>query len=174
MRERAMEDFIRQSTGRLLRLAYLLTGDNGAAEDLVQEVMLGELRNWARTDSPEQRRSHVLRQLIRTHLATRPQTTSTERIFDTDIVAFGDALSTQRDGNASRVETRQALHDLPPLQRTVLVLMCFENLDEEEAAELLDLTLPRVTELAHRASTAMRSNWPGSARMLAAAEGPGS
>lgn len=51
----AFEEFVAGSTASLLRTAYLVTGDAGHAEDLVQESLFKIARNWSRVvtmDSP--------------------------------------------------------------------------------------------------------------------------
>ncbi|MFY9915576.1 MAG: sigma factor-like helix-turn-helix DNA-binding protein [Nocardioidaceae bacterium] len=165
MRDRDVEAFVRETTAHLLQLAFLLTCDNGHAEDLVQEVMLGELRNWEPSDTPERRRAHVTRVLIRTHLATHHSVTRrTFTSFDHELVAFGEDGDTHRmPMQRPPVETRQLLSDLSPEQRVVLVLKYFENLDDESIASLLNLTADHVRALADRACTSMREPPPATA-----------
>ncbi len=157
MRDKDIETFVRENAAHLLQLAFLLTCDNGHAEDLVQEVILGELRNWEPADTHERRRSHVRRALIRTHLTTRQ--TLTARISgprDHELVAFGAARNSHRvTPDHPAVETHQVLYDLSAEQRAVLVLKYFENLDDEEIASFLDLSPDRVRAIADRACTSM-------------------
>src|SRR5215813_15671470 len=40
------DQFVRDSSPRLLRMAYLLTGDRGHAEDVVQTALLQVARKW--------------------------------------------------------------------------------------------------------------------------------
>ena len=42
------DQFVRDSSPRLLRMAYLLTGDRGHAEDVVQTALLQVARKWRR------------------------------------------------------------------------------------------------------------------------------
>ncbi|HEV2376595.1 MAG TPA: sigma factor [Streptosporangiaceae bacterium] len=53
------DEFVRVSSGPLLRTGYLLTGDRGHAEDLLQETLLRVARHWRaarRTPEPYARR----------------------------------------------------------------------------------------------------------------------
>ncbi|GAA4756830.1 hypothetical protein GCM10023350_48020 [Nocardioides endophyticus] len=43
---RAFDEFVAASADRLVRTAYLLCGDRGHAEDLVQAVLLCTARRW--------------------------------------------------------------------------------------------------------------------------------
>jgi DNA-directed RNA polymerase specialized sigma24 family protein len=46
------EDFVAVRYRQLLRTAYLLTGAQHAAEDLLQTVLLKAMRRWSRIDEP--------------------------------------------------------------------------------------------------------------------------
>ena len=43
---RSFDAFVTASSDRLLRTAYLLTGDRGHAEDVVQTALLRTARRW--------------------------------------------------------------------------------------------------------------------------------
>ena len=44
--QRAFEAFVADASGRLVGTAYLLCGDRGHAEDLVQTALLRTARRW--------------------------------------------------------------------------------------------------------------------------------
>jgi membrane carboxypeptidase/penicillin-binding protein len=46
--EQAFQEFVEGAWHRLLRTAYLLTGDHGAAEDLVQTALMRTYKHWGR------------------------------------------------------------------------------------------------------------------------------
>ncbi|MEU5935578.1 sigma factor [Micromonospora sp. NPDC047187] len=48
------DDFVRSRSGVLLRVAFLLTGDRHAAEDLLQEVLEQMYVRWRRVQSSPQ------------------------------------------------------------------------------------------------------------------------
>jgi hypothetical protein len=50
-RRAAFDQFVAETTGSLLRTAYLVTGDAGHAEDLVQESLFKIARRWSRVVS---------------------------------------------------------------------------------------------------------------------------
>jgi DNA-directed RNA polymerase specialized sigma24 family protein len=49
--------FVAGSGSRLLRTAYLLTGDRGAAEDLVQDVLARAWSRWSRVSAADEPRA---------------------------------------------------------------------------------------------------------------------
>lgn len=53
-----------EATDGLLRTAYLLTGDTGHAEDLVQETLVKIARRWSRVVSMESPRAYARRVLV--------------------------------------------------------------------------------------------------------------
>ena len=158
MREREVEDFVRENAAHLLQLAFLLTCDNDHAEDLVQEVILGELRNWEPADTPERRQSHVRSMLIRTHLSTRqPLAIRSGAPLDHEVVAIGAAPGVDRaDAHDAFLETSQQLQELSAEQRAVLVLKYYENLDDEDVAVLLESTPGRVHVITDRAFMSLK------------------
>jgi DNA-directed RNA polymerase specialized sigma24 family protein len=50
--ERAFEEFVAESGDTLLRLATLLTSDQGLGEDVYQETLHRLAARWSRVDNP--------------------------------------------------------------------------------------------------------------------------
>jgi len=124
--ERARQDFTEFVAARspeLIRVACLLTGDQHAAEDLLQSALTRAAARWGRIHtSPE---SYVRQILYREQVglwrrrARRPETTM-------------DQVPEPPAANPASVETRLALQDalrsLPAGKRAVLVLRYLEDL----------------------------------------------
>jgi RNA polymerase sigma-70 factor (sigma-E family) len=135
-----MDDFDRFVTGnleQLSRTAYLLTWDAGEAEDLTQDCLLKVARRWPRVRRMEQPGAYARRILVnlavdgaRTRARRRSELDETTTV--TDPVAH-DYLT----GLETRAELLQALAQLTPRQRAVLVLRYFNDLTEAETAEAL-------------------------------------
>ena len=149
------EAFVRARSTALLRTAYLLTGDRGAAEDLLQTTLLRVARRWstART-APEAYARTVLVNLShdrRRALFRRPREAPLPPDPD---------LMTGVDQNLDRVAERgamvRALAALPIRQRQVLVLRYFEDLSVEETAQLLHCTPGTVKAHASRGLARLR------------------
>jgi RNA polymerase sigma-70 factor (sigma-E family) len=148
------EVFVAASSDRLLRIAYLLTGDLGHAEDVVQSALLRTARRWrSARRSPEAYARTTVVNLVKDRwrgLGRRP----TESPLDHDIEATRDA-----DPYNSRLDRdllMRAARALPLSQRAVLVLRFFEDLSVEETARTLGITTGTVKSHTSRALAAMR------------------
>lgn len=157
--EAAFREFVAASGTRLLRTAYLLTGDRGHAEDLVQLALERTARRWSGlAGSPE-----AFARTVLLHAATdrrrrrraRAQEVSDE--VDEPTVADGtDQLLLRRD-------LMDALRQLPPRQRAVLVLRYFVDLSEAEAARELGISVGTVKSTASRGLERLRTLVPADA-----------
>jgi DNA-directed RNA polymerase specialized sigma24 family protein len=77
----SFEEFVRGRSQALLRTAYLLTGDWGHAEDLLQDVLTATYRHWRRVGSnaPE---AYVRRGLVNQRISRWRRRKFTERPLD--------------------------------------------------------------------------------------------
>lgn len=151
------QEYVTEQTGRLLRLAYLLTGNRHTAEDLVQEVLLRCHRRWdhvARMANPD---AYVRRALINQQLSWRRRRSSSELSVAPDLLP-ADITPDSQDCLAARDLMRRALRELPRRQRTVLALRYYEALTDAEIANLLDCSTGNVRGLASRALARLREH----------------
>src|SRR5215472_5555672 len=154
--ELTFEDFVRARSGSLLRTALLLAGQNRAeAEDLLQLALERAFRHWgrvSRTGAPER--------YVRTILANA----SADRWRRAARRAERPLLAVDQDpavaDRTAEVENRdylmRALAQLPPRQRTVLVLRYFDDLSEIETARMLGCTVGTVKAHAARGLARLR------------------
>ncbi|MCY1139584.1 SigE family RNA polymerase sigma factor [Actinoplanes sp. Pm04-4] len=127
------DDFVRSRSTGLLRVAYLLTGDRHAAEDLLQEVLEQMYVRWRRIDgAPEAyaRKALVNRATNRWRArARRPET------------PLGDQHEQPEPDHGEDVAIRSAvlaaLRDLPARQRAAVVLRYLDDLPVHEVAAAL-------------------------------------
>jgi RNA polymerase sigma-70 factor (sigma-E family) len=148
--------FVEQRWGQLNRTAYLLTGDRGIAEDLVQAALEKAHRHWARIlrkDAPE---VYVRRVMVNTALSWRRR----RRVAEVPLLA-GDESRGATDDPYGRADTRYevlaALRRLPPRTRAVLVLRYFEDLSEAEIARALRCSPGSVKSQASRGLARLRA-----------------
>jgi RNA polymerase sigma-70 factor (sigma-E family) len=145
--------FVRGSSTRLLRSAWLLVADRQAAEDLLQEVLVKVYFAWGRIETnPEAyARRALVRQAINRHRyrKRRPESTAAYGV-DRTSPDIADSVALQRSVIA-------ALHELPPKQRAAVVLRYFEDLSEAEAAVLLGCTGGTVRAQASRGLARLRA-----------------
>jgi RNA polymerase sigma-70 factor (sigma-E family) len=150
------EAFVAASSDRLLRTAYLLTGDAGHAEDVVQSALLRTARRWrSARRSPEAYARTVVANLVKDRwrsLGRRPSEAPLEH--DVPLVAHDGPAS---DGRLDRDLLMRAARELPPGQRAVLVLRYFDDLSVEETATALGITTGTVKSQTSRALARLRA-----------------
>ncbi|MGH3680068.1 MAG: SigE family RNA polymerase sigma factor [Natronosporangium sp.] len=148
--------FVREQWGPLTRTAYLLTGDRGTAEDLVQSALEKTHRRWGqilRKDRPE---AYVRRVMVNTAISWWRRHRPIEvPLVGSDTVPVPDAYL--------QVEQRQqlvlALRQLPPRTQAVLVLRYFEDLSEAETARILGCSVGSVKSQASRGLVRLRADF---------------
>ena len=132
----SFDDFVTQNVGSLFRTAYLITSDEGEAEDLVQECLLRVSRQWGRVARMEQPVAYARRILV--NLAIRASKRRSRRVAELrgSTVELGqDTISIEEF--ALRDQLRETLRELPARQRAVLVLRYFCDLSDGEIAQVL-------------------------------------
>lgn len=158
---REFERFVRDRTGPLLRTAYLMAGDLGEAEDLVQETLLRVARRWYKVAAMEQPGAYarqILVNLVIDQAGQRAQRNSELA------VARDGPVAEPADGAAERallaVNTQAlllaALAGLPRRQRAVIVLRYWDDLPEAEVAAILGCSVGTVKSTASRGLARLR------------------
>jgi len=133
----SFEEYVAARRTALLRTAYLLTGQHADAEDLVQMALVKAVPHWRRiSDDPE---PYVRRILARE--ATNRWRRRRWREVSLDVLP-----ETHNEGTdpTDREVLRQALMRLSPRQRAVVVLRYFDDLTEQQTAEVLGIGLGTV------------------------------
>lgn len=149
------EQFVRARTPSLLRSAFLLTGDQQLAEDLVQEALARAYLAWGRIQDTGHADAYVRKIMYNRQVSfwRRPRLAET---LPGAIPEAGGSADHAEDA-AVRVALRRALRELSPRQRAVIVLRYFEDRTEVETAEILGLALGTVKTLAHRGLGKLRT-----------------
>ena len=143
------------------RLAYLLTGDKELAEDIAQEAFVKIMGRFGDLRSPDSFRSYLrttVTNLARGHFRRLHVQRSWLRSTG---AGSASASVTQPDH-----ETRQDLWDrlgvLPYRQRAALVLRYYEDLSENQTADVLSCSPAAVKSLVARAMETLRAqDWEG-------------
>jgi RNA polymerase sigma-70 factor (sigma-E family) len=141
-------EFMATRSAALLRTAYLLTGDRGHAEDLVQSALARAYRHWGKV-----RRSGVPEAYVRRILVNeRNSRWRRDRSKGLEVVGHvpDRAGRDEAQAVADRDEMWRALQSMPPRTRAVLVLRYWEDRSEAETAELLGCTVGTVKSQASR------------------------
>jgi RNA polymerase sigma-70 factor (sigma-E family) len=129
----SFDEFVSRSSVRLLRSAYLLTGDQAHAEDLLQVALVRTARRWqAARDAPDAYAYRVLLNLVRDHRRWLSRHVREQPLQDYDGASrvAGDALMEVLERDAMI----RAVKLLAPRQREVVVLRFFADLSVSETA----------------------------------------
>jgi RNA polymerase sigma-70 factor (sigma-E family) len=145
-------DFVSAEQAALLRLAVLLTGDRGHAEDLVQIALMKSYRHWARISRSGTPSAYVRRVLVTSHTSWRRRLATTEQVMET----LPERADPAGMPDPEDEELRHALRSLPPRMRTALVLRFYEDLSEQRTAELMGCSASTVNTQTARGLTRLR------------------
>jgi RNA polymerase sigma-70 factor (sigma-E family) len=168
--EASFREFVSSRIGRLSRVAFLLTGEHHAAEDLVQVTLIKVARHWRRVTRGGNPDAYVRRALYHEHVSSWRSRRHRE-------VLAADPPERQAGRSESvdavrRIVLRDALARLAPGQRAVIVLRYFEDLSEADTADALGCTVGSVKSQAHHALARLRAVAPELAELIEDAEVP--
>jgi RNA polymerase sigma-70 factor (sigma-E family) len=159
------ERFVAERSTALLRTAYLLTGDRGHAEDLLQTALIKTYRHWNRILDRDDPSAFVRRVLVTTHASWRRRMRVSEFVSATPLLGGGEMLSSFDVGE--RHVMIAALATLPPRMRAVLVLRYWEDLSEAGTAEVLGCSVNTVRTHAARGLARLREQFAADPRATA-------
>jgi RNA polymerase sigma factor (sigma-70 family) len=157
----------------LARLALVMLGDAGAAEDVVQDAFLGLYRRWAHLNEPAAALGYLRTSVLngcRTALSRRSRRGSVSASrggwfdpADDDAVSGGGAdggpvLESAESAVLLDEEHRAvlaAVRRLPDRQREALVLRYYLDMTEEQAAQVMGVSRGTVKSATSRAVAAV-------------------
>jgi RNA polymerase sigma-70 factor (sigma-E family) len=155
LEDEAFRGFVAARGHALLRTAYLLTGDQQLAEDLVQTALEKAVRHWGSIRETAAVESYVRRTMYREQVSLWRRRRVTE--LPTETMPEPRRAVAADDRVEDRMVLCAALMRLGRRQRTVLVLRYFEDMTEQQVAELLGVTIGTVKSTAHRALEQLRA-----------------
>lgn len=148
-----LEELYRVQVAPLQRLAFLLTGDHHLAEDLTQQAFVRFYRRFGELRDPSAAPAYLRRTVVnlarshhrrgrreREHLETHertPAATAERSIEEHDLIV-------------------RTLAALPYRQKAAVVLRFYEDLTENQAAEVLGCSGAAMKSLTARAMSALR------------------
>lgn len=145
-RNEEFQSFVVGRWPRLMRTAFLLTGEQHAAEDLVQSTLEQVYVAWRRVGAADDPEAYVRRVMINAH-ARRHRRRLREFLAPKDDSGLvreradtGDRIAQADDRGALLT----ALAQLPPRQRAAVVLRYWEDLTETQAAEAMGCSVGTV------------------------------
>lgn len=131
----AFSEFVAARGTALQRAAYLMVGERGLAQDLVQEALTKTYVAWPRLRDPAKAEAYTRKAITTTAIGWyRRKGWSAERPSDTvpehHTADHADRVALQR-------QLVHALMQLGPRQRAAIVLRFYDDLTEAQTAEAL-------------------------------------
>ena len=145
----AFESFARARTARLLRFAYVLTGDRDRAADLVQDALERTLLAWPRIVNRDDPEAYVRRIIVNRHVSIWRRTRRERLVPDPP-----ESPYTPTDPHDAWLWAELA--QLPARQRAVLVLRFYEDLGAAQTAEVLGCSVGTVKSTTSRGLARLR------------------
>ncbi|HZE41254.1 MAG TPA: SigE family RNA polymerase sigma factor [Stackebrandtia sp.] len=156
--DREFDEFARARTPALLRSAFLLTGDQHLAEDLVQTALAKTLLAWKRLQRTENAEAYTRKVMYHLQVGWWRR-----RARERAVLQLVDRPDTQADASediARQIALHQALQRLTKRQRAVLVLRFFEDRGVNDTARILGCTVGTVKSQTAKALLRMRAELP--------------
>jgi len=147
------EAWVRTRSGSLRRPAYLLTGDEQLAQDLVQTALTKVAKRWPEIVAGGDPTPYVRQVLTRTAIGWRRRRWRGEVPHATVPEVAGVDLIGSVPG---REVLRAALMSLPARQRAVVVFRFYEDLSEAQTAALLGCSVGTVKSQSAKALAKLR------------------
>jgi RNA polymerase sigma-70 factor (sigma-E family) len=143
----------------LIRLGFVMLGDRGSAEDVVQDAFLGLYRNWDRLDDQANALTYVRSSVLngcRTALRSRVRRDRRDRAAAAlDAWPPFDSAEAAVLLSEEHQEVLAAVRRLPDRQREVLTLRYYLGLSADEAARVMGISVGTVKSAMSRAITAL-------------------
>ena len=152
------EAFIRALHPALVRAAFLLTGQDASAQDLVQETLVRVVLQWRRVTGSDVPEAYVRRVLLNTFLDGRRRSWLRERSWSSPPE---QAQHAAYEEVVDRDLLARGLLRLPPRQRAAVVLRHYEDCSEAQTAELMGCSVGTVKSLTSRGLVALRIQLDG-------------
>jgi RNA polymerase sigma-70 factor (sigma-E family) len=157
-----LREFVAVRGLALSRTAFLLTGSEAAAEDLVQDTYVVVVRRWGKIDrsNPEPYVRRVMYSRFVDGLRrrrVRDWVSTTGRVEQLPLVS----VPSPESGVVERLRLEDALRRLTPKQRAVLVLRFYDDLTEAQTAEVLKVSRNTVKSQTRLALRRLRELTPG-------------
>ncbi|MEV4111431.1 SigE family RNA polymerase sigma factor [Nonomuraea sp. NPDC049695] len=142
------DEFVRARGDALLRYGYVLSGNSEDAADLVQEALTRLGDAWSRVRNKDDPEGYVRTTMVRLHIKSWRRRRRENLVAD--VPEHGEP---DRYGDA---DLWSELQELPRKQRAVLVLRYYEDLSDQEIADILGISRGTVRSQAARALDKLR------------------
>jgi len=165
------DTFVRTRQRSLLRSAYMLTGDQYLAEDLVQSALARTHQSWDRLADPANAEAYTRKVMYHLQVSWWRRNRVAESMTDTSPEPRPTGGPGEATGLTNRMTIQSALLKLSAKQRAVLILRFFEDRTEVETADVLGIAVGTVKSQTAKALARLRSVAPELAQLYAARAG---
>lgn len=144
----------------LVRLASLLLGDVGAAEEVAQDAYVALHEKWRQLHDPDKALAYLRATVVnRSRSALRRRRVAATYLANAAYARTADAPSAESSAldRLAHDEVMAAIATLPPRQREALVLRYYADLSEAEIAAAMDCSRGAVKSHASRGMSALRT-----------------
>ncbi len=145
-------EFVASRSAALLRVAFLLTGDHGHAEDLLQTALMKTSRRWAHLVDRDACYAYVRRVMVNTQTSWLRR----RRVIENYVDVLPETTEQVDDASDAHAPVMLALGQLPPGMRAIVVLRFYEDLGEAETARVLGCSIGTVKSQTSRGLARMR------------------
>ncbi|WP_244927686.1 SigE family RNA polymerase sigma factor [Nocardioides sp. W7] len=159
----AFAEFVTARSAALHRAAYLMVGDPGLAQDLVQEALTKTYVAWPRLRDPANAEAYTRKAITTTAISWFRRRSWSERPTE----QLPEARTTgPADAADERAWVWQALLELPVRQRAAVVLRYYEDLTEAQTAEAMGCAVGTVKSQVSAALRKLRERLGDDATLL--------
>jgi RNA polymerase sigma-70 factor (sigma-E family) len=149
-------EFVAARSAAMLQSAWLLTGHQASAQDLLQTALAKTYARWQRLERQDAAESYVRRVMVSTFVSwsrrrwtgEHPTADLPETVATRDVYAEADL----------RADVAAALATLPRRQRAVVVLRFFDDLSEAQTAAAMNCSIGTVKSQTAKALAKLRSS----------------
>jgi RNA polymerase sigma-70 factor (sigma-E family) len=127
-------EYVSARSGALHRAAYLMVGDVGLAQDLVQEALIRTYVGWSRLRDPANAEAYTRRAITTIAIDWSRRARSAER---PSARAPDTVTPDHADGVDEQTWLWQCLLQLPIRQRVAIVLRYYDDLTEAQTADAM-------------------------------------
>jgi RNA polymerase sigma-70 factor, ECF subfamily len=169
----AFERFVQVFQSKVFQYSYLMCGHREDAEEVAQETLMRVFENFDQLREPERvkpwvfriARNNCLMKRRRSIFAPaeelsidelRPDSSGEGTVRRFEPVDAGERPDAHAERRQLRAVLDEAIRELPPIYRAVVLLRDVEEVSTEEAAEILDVSTDVVKTRLRRARMALR------------------
>lgn len=150
------EEFVHAELGALTRFAGALTGDRYLAEDMLSDALVKVASRWRRISRADDPAAYVRRVVVNTYISDLRRTKRRKTMVTSDDWLLDRPSPDMAADVAARQDVAALLAQLPPRQKTAVVLRYMLDQTDEQIAAALNCSTGTVRSHLSRARATLR------------------